>query len=104
MTTTPIPANITPDDLEWVRYDSLVIGDRQIDNVHNRNQDIVERPTERQLRRSKGRMTTVDAIGPYIPAPGARNADIAHTIMVVNPGAPDESTGLKNHYVWIVKR
>lgn len=104
MTTTTIPANITPNDLEWVRYDTLRVGDREIHGVHNRNQHIAELPTAKQLRKRNGRMTTVDAIGPYIPKPRAMNASIAHTIMVVNPGAADEAMGLKNHFVWIVKR
>jgi hypothetical protein len=104
MTTTRIPANITPDDLDWVRYDTLRVGDRQIHNVHRINQHTADRPTQRQLNAAKGMMTTVDAIGPYIPAPGARNAAAADTIMVINPGAADESTGLKSHFVWIVKR
>lgn len=104
MTTTRIPNDITPNDLEWVRYDSLRIGDRQIHNVHRINQNTGDRPTERQMRASKGLMTTVDAIGPYIPAPGARNAHMADRIMVVNPGADDAATGMKDHFVWIVKR
>jgi hypothetical protein len=104
MTTTMIPNHITSDDLDWVRYDSLVTGDRLINNVHRINQNTADRPTQRQLNAAKGRMTVVDAIGPYIPAPGARNADNAHTIMVVNPGADDEEMGLKNSLVWIVKR
>ena len=93
---------VTPDDLEWVRNDSLVVGDRVV-HAHRALQHIANRPTARQLAHRDSRIQVVNAIGPYIPAPGARNADRAHTIMVVNPGMPDESTGMKDMFVWRVK-
>jgi hypothetical protein len=94
---------ITPGDLEWVRFDSLVVGDRIV-HAHRALQSIAVRPTAKQLAHRDSTIQTVSAIGPYIPAPGARNAHIADTLMVVNPGTPEESTGTKDHFIWIVKR
>ena len=94
---------ITADDLVFITYAELQIGDR-IARVHRPLKSHGVRPTAKQMAHAASIIVTVETITPYIPKPGAANASIADTIMNVNDGLPTWSTGLKTAGVWIVRR
>lgn len=95
---------ITPADLEFVAYNDVVIGDQLI-NVWRPLKNNADLPTPRQLAHAKSNVIVVDTITPYIPKPGAANANIADSITVINAGVSEaEITAVKTSKIWRVKR